>query len=365
MVLAAYNEAPVIARTLRTILASDYPIIEVLVVNDGSKDGTARVVQAVAADDPRVVLLNQANAGKAHALNHGLRQARGEYIMTLDADTMLTRSTITNLVRHFALDREGTLGAVAGVVRVGNRRQNLLTRWQALEYLTQIGVERAAQDALGAISIIPGACAAWRKQAILDVGGYSSATLAEDCDLSLSFHETGWRVTQDDAAIAYTEAPQDVDALLAQRSRWTYGTLQAIWKHRGMLFRRRYGFLGWYVLPSYVLSILAPVIFLPFLVVISVIAVREQGFVVLVVYFALFLIAHVAVAAVGVRLMRERVRHLLMVPIYRIVYEPLRAYLLYTSLYLALRGVRMGWKKLARTGTVDAPRVLLARQTRR
>ena len=354
VLLAAYNEQGVIARTLRSVLDSDYPVLEVVVVDDGSTDGTAEIVRQIARADPRVRLVVQPNAGKARALNNGLTQVLGDYVVTLDADTILARHTITNLVRHFALDSAGTLGAVAGVVRVGNRTRNLLTRWQALEYLTQIGVERSAHDALGAISIVPGACAAWRREAIAGVGGYSSATLAEDCDLSLTLHRSDWRITQDDQAPAYTEAPEDVDSLLAQRIRWTYGTLQAIYKHRALLFDRRHGWLGWFVLPNYVLSIVVPVVFLPFVVVMGVVLVQDQGPAVLALYFLIFMTVHMIIAGVGLLLMRERPHHLLVVPVYRIVFEPLRAYLLYTSILMAIKGVRTGWNKLQRTGSMDA-----------
>lgn len=354
VVLAAFNEEPVIARTLRSILNADYPILEIIVVDDGSTDGTTDEVRSVMAQDPRVVLLQQPNTGKAHALNNGVQTAAGDFVVTLDADTIMTSKTVTNMVRHFALDGADRLGAVAGVVRVGNRATNLLTRWQALEYLTQIGIERSAQDLLGAISIIPGACAAWRKEAILDAGGYSNITLAEDCDLALTMHHLGWKVTQDDEALAYTEAPQTVDDLLAQRTRWTFGTLQAIWKHRGMLFRRKYGALGCFVLPNYVLSVLMPVIFLPFVVGMGWLALQEQGPGVLFEYFLLFVLSHMVVAAIAVRLMHEKYHHVLMVPLYRLVFEPLRAYLLYTSVFLAIKGGRMGWNKLVRTGSLDS-----------
>jgi peptidoglycan-N-acetylglucosamine deacetylase len=357
VVLAAFNEEPVIARTLRSILASDYPIVEVIVVDDGSTDGTADEVRMVMWQDPRVVLLRQPNTGKAHALNNGVQSATGDFVVTLDADTIMASSTVTNMMRHFALEGASRLGAVAGVVRVGNRETNLLTRWQALEYLTQIGIERSAQDALGAISIIPGACAAWRKEAILDAGGYSNVTLAEDCDLALTMHHRGWKVTQDDEALAYTEAPETVDDLLAQRTRWTFGTLQAISKHREMLFRRRYGALGYFVMPNYVLSVAIPVIFMPFIVIMGWLALQEQGWGVLIEYFVLFLLAHLVITTVAVRLMGEKYHHLLMVPVYRLVYEPLRAYLLYTSVFLAIKGGRMGWNKLVRTGSMDAGRV--------
>jgi biofilm PGA synthesis N-glycosyltransferase PgaC len=371
VVLAAFNEEPVIARTLASILASDYPLREVIVVDDGSTDGTADEVRKVMAHDSRVVLLRQPNTGKAHALNRGVETATGDFLITLDADTIISSSTVANLMRHFALPDggrhrarrsdvlpgAGRLGAVAGVVRVGNRETNVLTRWQALEYLTQIGVERSAQDALGGISIIPGACAAWRKEAIRDAGGYSNITLAEDCDLALTMHELGWRITQDDDALAYTEVPETVDDLLAQRTRWTFGTLQAIWKHRRMMFRRRYGTLGWFVMPNYVLSVAMPVIFLPFVVTMGWLTVQQQGWDVLFRYFLLFLLAHLVIAAVAVRLMDEKYHHLLMVPIYRVVHEPLRAYLLYTSVFLAIKGKRMGWNKLVRTGSMDTSKI--------
>jgi cellulose synthase/poly-beta-1,6-N-acetylglucosamine synthase-like glycosyltransferase/peptidoglycan/xylan/chitin deacetylase (PgdA/CDA1 family) len=359
VVIAAYNEEPVIARTLRSILLSDYPLTEVLVVDDGSSDGTMAEVLSLAAEDPRVRLYTQPNGGKATALNNGIGAAQGEIIVTLDADTIVMTDTISNLVRHFAVGKDvQRLGAVAGVVRVGNRSKNLLTRWQALEYLTQIGLERSAQDALGAISIIPGACAAWRKEAIVAAGGYSTATLAEDCDLALTLHELGWRVTQDTDAVALTEAPETVDDLLKQRSRWTYGTLQAMWKHRRMMLRPKFGMLGMYVLPSYVLSILVPLVFLPFVVVMTVNTLQTDGPGVLAGYALLFLAVHVVLAAIAARLMEESWGHVAMVPIYRVVYEPLRAYLLYTSVDLAWKGRSMGWNKLVRTGSMDLDTVV-------
>ncbi len=353
IVIAAYNEEKVIGRTLQTLLDSTYPFAELLVINDGSTDRTAAEVEAMMPRDPRIRLINQPNCGKWAALNNGTAQARGDILVTLDADTVFTRDTVANLVRQFAEDPDGRLGAVAGVVRVGNRTRNLLTRWQALEYLTQIGIERSAYAQLGAVPIIPGACAAWRKTAVAEVGGYSHATLAEDCDLTLSLHQAHWRVSQDDEALAYTEAPDHVDALLAQRIRWTFGTLQAIFKHRNMLLRRRYGWLGMAVLPYMVISVLIPIVFLPFIAVMGILTVQNSGWGTVGLYFVLFLALHLLIASAAVILMRERWAHLLMVPIYRVVYEPLRVYLLYTSSYLAIRGVKLGWNKLQRTGALD------------
>ncbi len=351
--LAAYNEEAVIGRTLRSVLASSYPLAEVVVVDDGSTDATADIVRSIAAQDPRVRLIIQPNAGKAKALNRAVADTAGEVVVTLDADTIITPDTIPNLVRHFALDSQRRLGAVAGVIRVGNRRTNLLTRWQALEYVTQIGVERAAQDGLGAISIIPGACAAWRREAILAAGGYSTDTLAEDCDLALTLHRLGWRITQDDEALAYTEAPETVDDLLKQRTRWTFGTMQAMAKHRGLMFRRGQGMLGWFVMPHFAVSVLLPLLTMPFVAMVTVMTLQQGGASILAAYFGLFLLTHLVVAVVAVGLLREDWRVLVILPIYRLIYEPLRAYLLYSCAAAALKGRRMGWNKVHRTGTVE------------
>ncbi|WP_432535783.1 glycosyltransferase [Kineococcus arenarius] len=353
VLLAAYDEGAVIARTLRSLLASTHPVHEFLVIDDGSSDDTAEQVRLVALDDPRVRVVRQPNTGKSGALNHGMRIARGDVVVTLDADTIVLPHTVGNLVRHFQHDHDGTLGAVAGVVRVGNSDRNVITRWQALEYVTQIGVERAAADFLGAISIVPGACAAWRRRAVLAAGGFSESTLAEDCDLCLSLHRSGWRITQDDEAPAYTEAPETTDALLQQRVRWTFGTMQAIWRHRGLLFHRSHRWLGWFVLPWYAASVLLPLLFLPLLTVMLVCALQIGGAPMILEYFAAFTAVNLVVVGVGVRLMGEPLRILLFVPVYRLIYEPLRAYLLYTCALTALRGARLGWNKLARTGVLD------------
>jgi cellulose synthase/poly-beta-1,6-N-acetylglucosamine synthase-like glycosyltransferase/peptidoglycan/xylan/chitin deacetylase (PgdA/CDA1 family) len=350
VLIAAYNEELVITRTLEYVLASAHPVSEVIVVDDGSTDGTAAMVRDVAARDPRVRLVQQRNAGKWAALNRGFAEVTQPLTVTLDADTLFTRTTIGELVAGFHSPR---VGAVAGVIRVGNYSRNVVTRWQALEYLTQIGLERGAAAYLDAIAVIPGACAAWRTDAVRQAGGYSGATLAEDCDLTLMLHQYGWRVEQADHAIAYTEAPETLDALLRQRVRWMYGTLQATWRHRNMILRPRYGWLGMFVLPLNVLTVLVPLVFTPFITLVVLRMLTEQGPLRVLLYFALFTLVYGVLSAVAVWLMRERPGHLLMVPLYRLIYEPLRAYLLYASLGRALRGAGVGWNKLKRTAHMD------------
>jgi biofilm PGA synthesis N-glycosyltransferase PgaC len=352
IVIAAYNEERVIGATLEALRRTRYRnLVQILVIDDGSTDRTAEVVNKVAGTDPRIQVLHQTNSGKATALNLGFNKAHGDIVVTLDADTIFTPWTVGCLVRQFALDSGGRLGVVAGMPKVGNRR-NLLTRWQALEYIVQIGVDRAAQDSLRAIMVAPGACTAWRRDAALAAGGYSRATLAEDCDLVLQLQQHGYEVTQDDEAECFTEALETVAALARQRFRWTYGNLQALWKHRGMLLNPRYGCLGMLTLPYATLSVLMPAVFLPFVYVMLTYTALTQGLSAILIYVVFFALTQVASSIVGVLLTREHPVHLLIAPLYRFIFEPLRAYVVYRSVFTMLKSTRSGWKKVERMGTV-------------
>lgn len=355
VVIAAFNEDKVIEKTLASVVGSRYrDLVEVIVVDDGSTDRTAEVVNAASRRDSRIRLIHQANAGKATALNRGFHHARGDVVVSLDADTIFTPDTVTNLVRHFTFDETGRLGAACGMIKVGNLR-NLLSRWQGLEYVTQVGVERSAQDVLQGIMVIPGACAAWRRDAVLLAGGYSHSTLTEDCDMALTLQQRGYRVVQDDEAVGLTEVPEGVRALAKQRFRWLYGNVQALWKHRSMILNPRYGWLGMLTMPLAVLSVLLPIVFMPFVYAMAVITLQGQGLSLILLYVGLFIGVQLIMAAAGVWLTRERPVHLLMVPLYRVIYEPLRAYLLYRALFSVMRGVRHDWNKVQRTGTVTVP----------
>jgi cellulose synthase/poly-beta-1,6-N-acetylglucosamine synthase-like glycosyltransferase/peptidoglycan/xylan/chitin deacetylase (PgdA/CDA1 family) len=352
VVLPVFNEEPVVSRTLDALRASDYPALEVIAVDDGSTDGTLRILQDYARDWPQLQVLTQENGGKSVASNQGILIARGEIVITLDGDTLFEPDTIRMLARHF-YDHDGTrpVGAVAGQVKVGNR-QNLLTMWQSLEYLCGICINRMASGVAGAISVAPGACTAWRRTALQQAGGYSHDTLAEDMDLTLSIQRLGYAVVQENEAVAWTEAPMKIRSLTKQRVRWTYGNLQALRKHSGMILNPRYGALGMAALPYNLISFLIHLVFLPLVLVLVALSLFSGDWG----HFAVIVLVGAAVQAIfcliALYMVKESPLHLLIVPLYRFIFEPLRAYVIYASLVQVLKGRVVGWYKPERTNSV-------------
>ena len=246
VIVPAFNEELVIKNTINSLLASDYQEYEIIVVDDGSLDKTSEIVRDSFSDNNRVRLFSAANEGKSAALNLGLRQAKGEIVIALDADTLFAPQTIGALAHRF---HDSRIGAVAGNAKVGNRI-NIVTRWQALEYITSQNMDRRAFASLNCITVVPGAVGAWRRELIEKAGGFQADTLAEDQDLTLSIRRLGYSIGYEEDAIAWTEAPDQLRTLARQRFRWAFGTLQCMRKHIDALFRPRYGALGLIALPN-------------------------------------------------------------------------------------------------------------------
>ncbi|TQJ41005.1 biofilm PGA synthesis N-glycosyltransferase PgaC [Arthrobacter sp. SLBN-112] len=355
VVLPVYNEEPVVAKTLDALKASDYPHFEVVAVNDGSTDATLDVLRNYAAGWPQLKVHTQPNSGKPAASNNGIAQSRGEIVVTLDGDTLFEAQTIRMLARHFvAPSGAKEVGAVAGHVKVGNRR-NLVARWQSLEYLSGICVTRMAEGLMGAISIVPGACAAWRRDALVKAGGYSDATLAEDADLTLSLQQLGYSIVQENRAVAWTEAPLTLSGLFKQRLRWTYGNIQTLYKHRSMLLNPKFGALGMLTMPYALVSVVVPLIFMPLAAAVAVLSLSRGEWQAIALFSAFVTATHTVVSLVAVVMVRESPWHLLIVPIYRLIYEPLRAYVVFGAAIRALRGSAVGWYKPQRTNSAELP----------
>ncbi len=234
VLVPAYNEGAVIQGSIRSLLQLDYPRYEILVIDDGSSDDTSIKARAFEGEHGRatVRVIRKQNAGKANALNTGIREARGDFVLCMDGDSTLHPETLRKAIRHLANDE---VAAVAGNVKVINR-SNLWSRLQALEYIEGLNMVRKAQGFFRTVNIIPGPIGVFRKSALQDLGGYDHDTFAEDCDLTLKLLSLGWKVCYEPGAIAYTEAPEAALDLLKQRYRWTRGILQAIRKHRRAFF---------------------------------------------------------------------------------------------------------------------------------
>lgn len=365
VIIPAYNEEKVIEASVRRILDSDWPNLEVIVADDGSRDRTSPIVAEAFGEEPRVRLMTMVNGGKASALNRALAVAGGEIVVALDADTQFERETIARLVRWFADER---IGAVAGNARVGNR-VNIVTRWQAVEYVTAQNIERRALGPLDAIMVVPGAVGAWRRAALNDVGGYPEDTLAEDQDLTIAVQRKGWKVAYDQDAVAWTEAPETLGALSKQRFRWAYGTLQCLWKHRAVLWRRKPGGLAFIGMPQawlfqVLFAVISPLIDLALLVSIggTVMRVMQHGWAQtqtdvlrMGAYWIAFTGIDLLCGAVAWRLdVRDKRFPALRLLSQRFVYRQLMYSVVIRAVGAAISGLGIGWGKLERTGRVEA-----------
>ena len=351
-VIAAYNEEKVIAATLRSVLDTDYAgEVEVVVVNDGSKDDTGGVVALLASADARIRLVEQANAGKSEALRHGVAVASHDLLVFLDADTQFQPDTLRHLVAPFA---DAQVGAVSGHARVGNLR-SFIARCQALEYICGFNLDRRAYDAWDCITVAPGAISAVHREALRAVGGFRPETLAEDTDLTLSLHRRGYRIRYQAAAVAWTEAPETIRTLAKQRFRWCFGTMQCLWKHRDMLFSTRFKALGFFSLPSIwffqiILVALTPLV--DFMLLASILLGSGRA---VLPYMAAFLLLDQLLAVLACLLEREPLsRSWIMIPM-RLIYRPLLSWVVWKSIVSAARGVLVGWGKLERTASATVP----------
>jgi cellulose synthase/poly-beta-1,6-N-acetylglucosamine synthase-like glycosyltransferase len=347
VLVPAYNEAVGIEQSVRSLAASHYPDLEVLVIDDGSTDGTADIVDAMGL--PNVRVIRQVNGGKAAALRTGTREATHDVLVMLDGDTVFEPDTIRKLVQPL---RDPRVGAVSGNTKVGNRR-GLLGRWQHLEYVAGFNLDRRLLDLLRCITTVPGAAGAFRREAVLAAGGLSTDTLAEDTDLTMAILRANYEVVHEERARAWTEAPSNVTDLWRQRWRWGYGTLQCIWKHRGAVRDKGLGRrLGWFGLPymlfaQVILPVLAPVI--------DIFALHGlltgSGYRVVGIWLA-YLAIQLLAAGYALHLDNESLRPLWSLPLQQFFYRQLIYLVVIQSVVSALSGTHLPWHKLERSGEV-------------
>jgi peptidoglycan/xylan/chitin deacetylase (PgdA/CDA1 family)/glycosyltransferase involved in cell wall biosynthesis len=347
ILVPAHDEEVGIERAVRSLAGSRYDgPLEVIVVDDGSNDATATIVEGLGLE--RVRLLRQANAGKAAALNRALAAARHEIIVTVDADTVFEPETLALLVQRFA---EPGVGAISGNTKVGNRH-GLVGRWQHIEYVMGFNLDRRMYEVLGCTPTVPGAIGAFRRQALADIGGVSGATLAEDTDITLDIGRAGWRVVYEARALAWTEAPSTVRALYRQRSRWAYGTIQSMWKHRQALWSRGQGSRGARAVLVLALFQLILPLTAPLIDLFAIYSILFQDPMPILAYWLAFNLFQLALAWVAFGFDNESRRDLWALPLQQFCHRQVSYLVVYDGVISALLGSHLGWHRIERTGEV-------------
>jgi cellulose synthase/poly-beta-1,6-N-acetylglucosamine synthase-like glycosyltransferase/spore germination protein YaaH/peptidoglycan/xylan/chitin deacetylase (PgdA/CDA1 family) len=358
IIVPAYNEEINAEGSLQSLLDGDYPNFEIIFIDDGSQDKTYERVSEAFAGNPKVKVLTKPNGGKASALNYGISRSEAEFVICIDADTKLKQDAVSLLMEHFGPNRPGakpgetgTVGAVAGNVKVGNQ-VNLMTRWQAIEYVSSQNFDRKAFAYLNAITVVPGAIGAFRKKAIEEAGGFTTDTLAEDCDLTIRILRCGYVVENDNRAIAMTEAPETLKQFFKQRFRWSYGVMQTFWKNRDALMNWKYRWLGWAALPNilifqYIIPFVIPLA--DFFMIVGLFtgnASKIGG------YYLVFMLVDLAVALLAFSFEKEKLYKLVWLIPQRLIWRWLTWLVLFRAVRRALKGELQHWGVLKRTGNV-------------
>ena len=347
VLMAAHNEANVICATLNSLLNSSYQgELEIIVVNDGSTDETEALVKTIALCDARIRLISQEKKGKAAALNSALRAAKHELVVMLDADTQFAPQTILHLVQPF---QDQAVAAVSGHAKVGNT-EKLIAKFQSLEYTCGFNLDRRAYDAWDCITVVPGAVSAFRRGAIMEAGGLPSDTLAEDTDLTLILHRENYKIRYASKALAWTEAPDTVRGLVRQRTRWAFGTLQCLWKHRDLIFNPDFRALAFFSLPSIWFYHLFLVALIPLVDLLLIVSLVTGAGVAIVDYALAFLFMDLLTALIACAMEGEKLRYALHILPMRILYRPLLAWAVWHSIIRALRGALVEWGRQERRG---------------
>jgi cellulose synthase/poly-beta-1,6-N-acetylglucosamine synthase-like glycosyltransferase/peptidoglycan/xylan/chitin deacetylase (PgdA/CDA1 family)/spore germination protein YaaH len=350
IIVPAYNEEVTVIKTIQSLLKTQYKNFEIIFVDDGSKDKTYDMVYAAYGDNPQVMVLTKPNGGKASALNFGITHARHDFVVCIDADTQLKDDAIYHLMTYFTDDE---IGAVAGTVKVGNEG-NIITRWQSIEYITSQNMDRRAFDLINSITVVPGAIGAFRKSAVFQAGGFTTDTLAEDCDLTMRILKKGYIIKNCAEAIAYTEVPETLEALLKQRFRWSFGVIQSFWKNRSALFNKKYKFFGMVGMPNILIFQIVLPLFSPLADLFMVLGLFGEKPMRIIIYYIVFVLVDFIVGTIAFWMEKEDYKKLVYIIPQRFVWRQLMYYILFKSLRKALKGELSTWGVLKRTGNVKA-----------
>ena len=244
VIVPAYNEEKAIDKTVEALVRLSYSNKEIVIVDDGSTDRTLEVARSYAKED-LVKVVTKSNGGKWDALNTGIKESKGKFIVCIDADTLLDQNAIQRLINHF---NDPKIAAVAGNVKVGNR-SSILTKLQALEYIVGINLHRRTEASFQKVTVVPGPIGAFRTSILKEIGLFEGDTFAEDADITIRILKAGYKTVFEPQAFGYTEAPKSMNNLAKQRYRWYRGSLQVLLKHKDVTFNKKYGRTGTFVMP--------------------------------------------------------------------------------------------------------------------
>jgi len=358
IIVPAYNEEINAVKTIENLLCQDYPDFDIVFVDDGSKDKTFAMVNAAFKDNSKVQVHTKPNGGKASALNYGIKLTQNDYVVCIDADTQLKKNAISQLMKGFTmqLKNNAEIGAIAGNVKVGNEN-TMLTKWQSIEYTTAQNFDRRAFDLINGITVVPGAIGAFKKAAIEKAGGFTTDTLAEDCDLTIRILRSDYRIINCIEAIAVTEAPESLKEFMKQRFRWSYGIMQAFWKNRDACFNPRYRGLGMVALPNILIFQIVLPIFAPLAYLVLILSLiwnhnNPESLYKILIYYLVFMLVDVLVSVIAFIFEKEKLTKLFWLIPQRFVYRQLMYVILFRALRKAVKGESQSWGVLTRTGNV-------------
>ncbi|CAI2768418.1 polysaccharide deacetylase family protein [Flavobacterium collinsii] len=360
IIVPAYNEEVNAVKTIQNLLRQDYPDFDIIFVDDGSKDSTYKKVDLEYKNHAIVKVHTKPNGGKASALNHGIALTQNDFVVCIDADTQLKTDALSQLMKCFRLQFKNNqqVGAVAGNVKVGNEN-TMLARWQSIEYTTAQNFDRRAFDLVNGITVVPGAIGAFRKEAIEIAGGFTTDTLAEDCDLTIRILRNNYRIVNCVEAIAVTEAPETLNEFMKQRFRWSYGIIQAFWKNRDACFNPKYKGLGMVSLPNVLIFQIVLPIFAPLADLILIVSLiwnhnNIDSLYKIGIYYLVFMLVDMLVSVVAFVFEKEKLSKLIWLIPQRFVYRQLMYVILFRALKKAIKGESQSWGVLTRTGNVGA-----------
>lgn len=352
VLVPAFNEELVIKNCVSSILASDYPDMELLLIDDGSSDGTLHLMRQFDGH-PAVTVIAQENGGKATALNRGLASANGEIILCVDADGLFAADTIRQMVEPF---KDPAVGAVCGNDSPVNLN-SLQTHLLSILARVGTGFVRRALSVANCLPIVAGNSGAFRREALQKAGTFLPGFIGEDLELTWRVHKAGYQVRFQPRATVYAEVPATILGLWKQRVRWARGLLQTVNLHRDMFFNPRYRLFGFFLPLNALRMVVVPL--LQLLAVMLLLALLLLGhsplpadLLVLAGWLGLGVAVFTSVFAIALDGAWRDLKYLYVLPLW-IPYSLLMSVIMLRALLLELRGKEALWHKLDRTGVIS------------